>query len=54
LISGIGIFFADELDAVAVKNHDAVFDDFVFVAVETDNEAALNESFHRGSLSDCL
>src|SRR5512145_2351010 len=47
LVNRIGIFFADELDAIAFKNHDAVFDDFMFSAVKADDEAPLDQCFHR-------
>ena len=45
------IIFADELDAIAVINDHAVFDDFMFVAVETDDPAALDKCFHCPCLS---
>ena len=47
LVDRLGVFLADELDAVTVENHDAVFDDFMFLAVEADDPAALDQCFHR-------
>jgi hypothetical protein len=52
LVDRLRIFFADELDAVIVENHDAILDDFMFLAVEADNPAALDQCFHRVGLSD--
>ena len=50
-VDRLRIFFADEFDAVAVVNDDAVFDDFMFVAVEADDPAALDKCFHCPCLS---
>jgi len=51
-IDRLRILFADKFDAVAVVNHDTVFDDFMFIAVEADNPAALDKCFHCPCLSE--
>ena len=52
LIDRLRVVFADELDAIAVENDNTVFDDFMLLAVEADNVAALDECFHHVNLSD--
>ena len=51
LVDSLGVFLADKLDAAAVEDHDAVFQYFMFCAVKADDEAALDECFHRCNLS---
>ena len=46
-IDRLRICFAHVLNPIPVEYDDAVFDNFVFLAVEADNMAALYESFHR-------
>src|SRR6185312_10604752 len=36
----------DELDAVSVENHHAVFDDLMRLTIEADHPAALDQCFH--------
>ena len=51
-VDRLRIFLADELNAVIVENDDAILDDFMFLAVEADDPAALDQCFHRVGLSD--
>ena len=49
----LGIFFADELDSIVLKYHDTILEDFVFLAVETDDVSALYECFHLFPFPTC-
>ena len=45
------LVLTDELDAIAVVNDGAVFDYFMFIAIEADDVAALDLCFHCSRLS---
>ena len=45
-VDGLCIILADELNAIAIEDDHAIFDNFMFFAVEADNVAALDQCFH--------
>src|SRR5262245_53866606 len=45
-IHGFGVDFAGKKDSIAFERHHAVFEDFVFLAVETDDKSALDNGLH--------
>jgi hypothetical protein len=48
----VRVFFADKLDTIAVIYDHTVPNHFMFLTVEADNPAALDESFHCLRLSN--